>query len=195
MRVSAAILAGGRARRLGGGAKGLLEVGGRRIVDREVEALLPLVDEVLLVTGDEAYAGVAGIRRVRDRQPGRGPLAGLDAAFAACDAEALLVFACDLPFLDRRLAQAVRDEAPEAEAVVPLVGGRAQPLHARFSRAAAAPVARRLEQGKLRLLDLLEDLAVVYLHEQRLAGWAPSLDGLVSVNTPEELERARASLG
>src|SRR5262245_4899478 len=106
-KVAAAILAGGRARRLGGVWKGGLDIGGRTIVAREAAALARISDERLLVIGAQQSemdftATQLGMRVVIDRAPGQGPLSGLDAAFAATTADTLLVVGCDLPFLDER---------------------------------------------------------------------------------------------
>jgi molybdopterin-guanine dinucleotide biosynthesis protein A len=189
--IAAAILAGGRARRMGGAHKGLLEVGGRTIVARQVEALAPLVSEVLLVAGDPEPYRACGARLVVDRTPGRGPLSGIDAAFAASEAESLLVLGCDLPFLDGRLLALVRDRAPGAAAVVPRVGGRPQALHARYGRAVWPAVQERLQRDELRLLALLAELPVAWIEEEELRALDPSLRGLTNVNTPEALDAAR----
>ncbi len=109
MRVAAAIVAGGRGSRLGGVAKGLVRVGGEPIVTRQLRALAPLVAERYVVAGDPAPWVGCDARVLTDRSPGLGPLAGIEAALAATDAEALLVFACDLPFLDAALVTTLRD--------------------------------------------------------------------------------------
>jgi molybdopterin-guanine dinucleotide biosynthesis protein A len=201
VKVAAAILAGGRARRMGGAFKGGLEVGGRRILERELAALARVSDEILLVAGDataESEIGFTfsqkseiGFTFVADRAPGLGPLAGIDAAFRATHADALLVVGCDLPFLDERLLALVRDAAPEAEAVVPRVAGRPQALHARYARSLAPAVEERLARGELRLLDLVAAARTRFLDEAELRAIDPSLRGLTNVNTPEELAAAR----
>ncbi|HZS41542.1 MAG TPA: molybdenum cofactor guanylyltransferase [Polyangia bacterium] len=212
MKVAAAILAGGRARRLGGAFKGGLEVGGRTILARELAALARVTDEILLVADEaarksemgfafsrESEAGFTfareseiGFTFVADRAPGLGPLAGIDAAFAATRADALLVVGCDLPFLDERLLALVRDAAPGAEAVMPRVAGRPQALHARYARSIVPAVADRLRRGELRLLDLVAGVRAWFLDEPELRAIDPSLRGLTNVNTPDELEAARA---
>src|SRR4051812_10933938 len=104
MRRAAAILAGGRARRLGGVHKGLLLVDGEPIVARQLRQLAAHAGELLIVANDvAAYAEVAaqhGARVVVDLHPGDGPLAGLEAALSATGAPELLLVACDLPFVD-----------------------------------------------------------------------------------------------
>jgi molybdopterin-guanine dinucleotide biosynthesis protein A len=192
--IAGAILAGGRARRMGGVPKALLEVGGRTILVRQIAALSTVVDEILLVVGDPAgfpSAAELGVKVVADRAPGMGPLAGLQAALHATRAESILAVGCDLPFLDARLLARVRDAAPGAEAVVPRVGGRPQALHARYARAVLPLVEARLARGALRLVELLDELRVVWLDEPELRSMDPELRGLTNVNTPEELAAAR----
>jgi molybdenum cofactor guanylyltransferase len=192
---AAAILAGGRARRMGGAWKGGLEVGGRAIVEREVAALARVCGEILLVAGERAVEAPAPARLVIDRAPGLGPLAGIDAALAATRADALLVVGCDLPFLDERLLALVRDAAPDADAVMPRVGGRPQALHARYARSIAPAIAERLKRGELRLLELVASLRVHFLDEDELRAIDPALRGLTNVNTPDELAAARRAAG
>jgi molybdopterin-guanine dinucleotide biosynthesis protein A len=188
MTLDAAILAGGRARRMGGVQKALIPVEGRPIVVRQIAALAPLVREILLVVAEPApFAEVRGARVAIDRERDRGPLGGLATALHASTAEALLVVGCDLPFLDGGLLAMVRDFEPEAQAVVPRIGGRAQPLHARYARSILSSVEKRLAEGRPRLLELLDDLEVAWLDEDRLRALDPTLRGLINVNTPEDL--------
>jgi molybdopterin-guanine dinucleotide biosynthesis protein A len=168
---------------MGGENKALLEIGGARIVDRQIAALAPLVGEVLLIGGG---VEVSGARLVEDLHPGRGPLAGIEAALHACDADALLVVGCDLPFLDGETLARVRDHDPTAQACVPRVDGNPQALHARYSRSALPAIEARLARDELRLLALLEELEVAYLD-------LPMSDSFTNVNTPAQLAAIRAS--
>jgi molybdopterin-guanine dinucleotide biosynthesis protein A len=180
---------------MGGCDKGLLRVAGRRIVDRQLAVLRPLFGEVLLVADAatlERHTDVEGVRPVLDRQPGRGPLAGLEAALSASSAEAVLVLGCDLPLLDEGLLTLVRDHRPAAEAVVPRLGGRAQALHARYIRAVLPAVQAQLAANQLRLLALLDAIETEFLDEAvlRSAARDGGLSGLTNVNTPADLAAA-----
>ncbi len=188
MRVAAAILAGGRGSRLGGVAKGLVRVGGEPIVTRQLRALAPLVAERYVVAAEaETWAGVDA-RVLTDLSPGLGPLAGLEAALAATTAEAVLLFACDLPVLDAALVTALRD-APAAEAVVARLDGRAQPLAARYATSLLPRVRERLARRALKLLDFVAALDVRYVD------FPAGTRALVNVNTPEDLARAESFAG
>jgi molybdopterin-guanine dinucleotide biosynthesis protein A len=156
-------------------------------VARQLDALAPWVEQRCIVAGDPApyaaLAALAGATLVRDFAPGRGPLAGMEAALGVGDGDAVLVFGCDLPFLDGELIRALRD-APDAEAVVPRVAGRPQPLHARYARAILPRVQARLGKGQLRVMGLLEDLEVAWVD------FASPPRSLFNVNTAEDLARA-----
>ena len=114
---AAAILAGGRASRLHGADKGALVVGGRSILERQLDALAGIASEVFLVGGSRAEDGPAArLPHVADLAPARGPLGGIQAALhhAGAAVDALLSVACDLPFLSRAFL-AFKDLADKKE--------------------------------------------------------------------------------
>jgi hypothetical protein len=78
--VSAAILAGGRARRFGGADKASLIVGGARIIDRQLGALDTVADDIRIVANEPDRYATLGVRVIPDQIAGAGPLGGLHAA-------------------------------------------------------------------------------------------------------------------
>jgi molybdopterin-guanine dinucleotide biosynthesis protein A len=190
----AAIIAGGRATRLGGHPKSLLEVGGRRIIDRQLAALQAVFPRVLLVTNDPApFAGLP-VALVADRSPGAGPLAGIDAALAALapDEEAVACVAGDMPFLTPAALTLLRDAAA-GPAVAARVAGRPEPLFARYARSCAPALAAAIAAGRLGAAAFLAEVGASYLDEPALRAADPTLAFafLDNVNTPEDLARAR----
>ena len=106
--VSAAILAGGRARRLGGADKASLPVGGARIIDRQLAALSAVADDVRIVANDRGrYAGL-GVRVIADAVPERGRSAASIRRCSTRPTTGVLVLACDLPFVTAALLAAPR---------------------------------------------------------------------------------------
>jgi molybdopterin-guanine dinucleotide biosynthesis protein A len=104
--VSAQILAGGKATRLGGIAKHEIVIDGEMIFARQVRLLAPRVAEIL-VSGPAIEGHVrdvldrAGIghRSIQDATEGAGPLAGIAAGIAASRTPWLLVLAGDMPHI------------------------------------------------------------------------------------------------
>jgi molybdopterin-guanine dinucleotide biosynthesis protein A len=172
--MKAAILAGGRGRRMGDVNKALVEVNGRRIVDRQLDVLEPLFDEVLLVVADARGWDVPRARVIADRAPGQGPLAGLQAALL--EAGDVFIVACDFPEIDPSLVKQVCGNLSQASVL--RVRGRAQPLFACYRAGVLPFVEARLQRGERRMLDLLDDLEVQ---------WIDSDVELRNVNTPDDL--------
>jgi molybdopterin-guanine dinucleotide biosynthesis protein A len=179
--VSALILAGGRATRMGGVDKRSLIVDGATIFDRQCAVLSERVAEIIV----SSPHAVPGFRAVADAVPGQGPLAGIAAGLAASTTPWLLVVAGDMPYLtgaliDRLLAA----RAPDLDAVGIRVDGLPVPLLGVLRVAAAAPsVARRLAAGHLKATALLSDgeLGVAWIDD-------PEVAALHNVNTPEDLD-------
>jgi molybdopterin-guanine dinucleotide biosynthesis protein A len=193
--VAGAILAGGQASRMGGHAKSFLEVGGRRVIDRQLEVLGPLFAELLVVANDPAPYAPLGLPVVPDEIAGQGPLVGILAAVESARAPAVVVVACDMPFLTDAALRHIATTSPDADVVVPVVAGRPEPLCARYGRACAPAIRRAVvagERGVTRFLaGAREHLRVHELGEAELRAIDPALAFLGNCNTPEELARAR----
>lgn len=132
--ITAGILAGGRATRMGGVDKGLVELGGRPMVEYVLDVLRAQTARVLINANRsiEVYAGY-GVPVVPDQQGGfLGPLAGVASLMAAADTEWLLIAPCDSPGLPGdlgpRLWQAVARD--DADLGVAHSGDRLEPVFA-----------------------------------------------------------------
>jgi molybdopterin-guanine dinucleotide biosynthesis protein A len=192
LRISAAILAGGRARRFGGADKASLVVGGSRIVDRQIAAIARVADDIRIVTNvPERYAAL-GVRVIPDRIREAGPLGGLHAALMDAAHPAVLVLACDLPFVTAPLLEALIAEFEAGEkidAVVPRSNRGLEPLCAVYAASCADAAKRRIDRGELAIRGLLEDIRVRELGSEVLArldeGWT-----FLNVNSPHDYARA-----
>lgn len=198
MTVEACILAGGRASRLGGVAKPLVEVGGRTILARQLDVLTPRVASVIVALAPGAApppvpAAWAGrVRFVHDVAEGAGPLAGLAAGLAAARAPWLLAVAGDLPDLAPALVDlliAACAAAGDADAVVPRVGGHPEPLLAAYAVTVDDTVNVRISDGRRSVQGLLGALRVRWIEEAALRAVDPALRSFQDLDTPEDLVR------
>lgn len=191
-RISAAILAGGRARRLGGADKASLVVGGLRIIDRQIAALARVADDIRIVANDPDRYVALGVRVIADRIPGAGPLGGLYTALEDAAQPAVLVLACDLPFVTPALLERLVDEfgsGDEIDAVVPRSSRGLEPLCAVYAARCADAARRRIERGALKLAELLGDVRVREIGPGTLATYDEGTVFL-NVNTPHDYARA-----
>ena len=194
MQLAGAILAGGRASRLGGRPKALLPVGDARIIDRQIAVLRTAVGhgEVLIVANEPELYRAMGLRIVPDREPGVGALGGLATALAASDATYTLVLACDLPFVTAEFASLLARACRGHDVALPRGDDGYHPLCACWSREALPELDRRIAAGQRRIIDALSALRVREVGPDEWMRFEQSAGTLLfNVNTPHEYERAR----
>ncbi|HYX91968.1 MAG TPA: molybdenum cofactor guanylyltransferase [Myxococcaceae bacterium] len=188
-----AILAGGRGRRLGGIAKGLLEYQGRTLVER----LLDLAERfagALLVTDDSAPWSQLGVRVVPDVVKDRGAPGGLHAALVHAPTPWVVLVACDMPFVRAEvLEHLLGSREGEVEWVCAERGGYLEPMPGVYAARMAPAIASALP-GNPSLQALLRGSSGKALPLSELAALDPELRSWVSVNTPEDAERFGVSL-
>lgn len=191
---SALIFGGGRATRLGGVNKALLEVGNARIIDRILGALRSLADEAVLLTNDAALEGQSGLRLVYDPEPHAGVLPALAAGLATAAGEVCLAVACDMPFVSTALFERMLEIQAEADAdvVIPRTEGYLEPMHALYRRSTVERAIRAaLERGEQRMISYFGSVRVRELDEAEWREVDPDGLAFFNVNTPDDLAEAR----
>jgi molybdenum cofactor guanylyltransferase len=190
--ITAIILAGGRATRMGGMDKGLVELAGRPMIAHVLAALAPQVERVLVNANRnlDRYAAF-GWPVVADEDTGfLGPLAGLAAGLRAASTPLVLTAPCDCPLLApdlvARLYSALEQE--RAEIAVPFDGERLQPVFALVRRELADSLAAYLGGGD-RKIDR-------WFAQHRLAqvDFSDRPENFVNVNDPGERAALEARL-
>lgn len=178
------VLAGGRATRMGGMDKGLVELGGRPMIAHVLAALAPQVERVLINANrnHERYAAF-GWPVVADDDAGfLGPLAGLAAGMRAADTPLVLTAPCDCPLLAPDLVTRLYSalEQGHADIAVPFDGERLQPVFALVKRDLADSLAAYLGGGD-RKIDR-------WFAQHRLAqvDFSDRPENFVNVNDPDE---------
>jgi molybdopterin-guanine dinucleotide biosynthesis protein A len=197
-RRSLLIFAGGRATRLGGTNKALLEVDGLPIVQRILRALGPLVDERVVLTNDDALRELADARLVFDPEPHAGVLPALAAGLEAARGEVCLAVACDMPFVSRGVFEAqlglMRTES--ADVVIPASGDNLEPMHAVYRRQPVlAAIRAALRRGERRMISYFGSVRVRQVADAEWRQWDASGTAFFNVNTPDDLAEARRIAG
>ncbi len=161
--VAGVLLAGGLARRMGGGDKCLRLLGGETILDRIVGRVRPQVDALVLnANGDASRFAATGLTVAPDTIDGfAGPLAGVLAGMEWAQANAsecawLVSIPTDAPFLPKdlvsRLWTALQDDG--AEMACAASGGRAHPVVGLWPVALAGALRRALIDEDIRKVDV-----------------------------------------
>jgi molybdopterin-guanine dinucleotide biosynthesis protein A len=207
--VTAIVLAGGGGRRFGGGErfggdKLAATLQGRSILDRAIDAVLEVADEVV-IAGRAVEHPHRAVRCVADPEPGGGPLLGLAAALAVAGGARSIVVGGDMPVLVPAVLRALLDRlAVDPSSGAAVLGpphtamtaeARRRVLPVALDVARARPLAQLLiDRGRRSLQALADELGCV---ELTAAAWLPLDPGalsLVDVDTPNDLDEIRARL-
>jgi len=188
--VSAAIMAGGKSARMGQD-KAWIELDGEPLITRVARVLGEVADEVLVVANDPRYETL-GLRVVRDRYPQAGALGGIATGLGAASHDAVLVAACDMPFLSADLWRLLLGHTGEADVVIPRVAGEYETMHALYRKSCLPHMARAIAENRLRVISFFDAVSVKAIDEVELRAVDPTLRSFTNVNTPEELASALA---
>jgi molybdenum cofactor guanylyltransferase len=189
------ILAGGESSRMGRD-KALLELGGESLIVRTARLVEAVVGDAFVVGDAPAYRAL-GLRTIADDWPGAGPLGGIATALRASSVPWSLVVACDMPYLTKAWLEFLvsRALASQADAVVAMNGGGAEPLCAAYSKRAERSFRALLDGGMRKVHDSLKSIRVETIEP---AEWkAFDSEGLLfkNMNSPADYEEARARFG
>lgn len=187
------VLAGGKSLRLGR-EKALEEIGGQRLLQRVIERLSPLGDEIIVVTSSSNQLPDLGAKMVIDSYPGKGVLVGLYSGLKEAASFHSLVVGCDMPFLNLALLRHLIALSPGFDVVIPRVGEEVEPLHAVYSKNCLVPIEARLRGGKLRIADFFPAVRVRYVENAEIEKFDPQHLSFFNINSDADLERARALL-
>jgi molybdopterin-guanine dinucleotide biosynthesis protein A len=192
----AVVLAGGLARRMGGGDKALRTLGGRALLDQVLDRVRPQVGAVALsANGDPARFAPWGLPVLADPLPGNlGPLAGVLAGMrwaAALGAADVLSVPADTPFLPANLVARLAAARRAAEVPIACAAslGRTHPVVALWSAALADALEAAL-RGGMRGVDRWARAQGVAVAAFEAAGGDP----FFNVNSPGDLAEAEALL-
>ncbi len=195
-RTAAAVLVGGRGRRLGGTDKWSLCVGGVPQSRRVLDVLEPLFDRILLVGRTDADGAPAV--PVPDELPGAGPLGGVFSALRAAAGGSVFVFAGDMPFLSgafiRHMLFEAERHAGKFDLLLPRWNGYVEPLHAVYGPGCLsrleALLSRKGSLAGFRVVEGVGEARVLHVPEDdiRLFGDPGLL--FLNLNTPADLARA-----
>jgi molybdopterin-guanine dinucleotide biosynthesis protein A len=179
------ILAGGQSRRMGRD-KAHLPTGAGTLLERIVERLSPVVDEVVVAGGPSL--SIPEVRWVPDARSSAGPLAGMAAGLAALSGDLAWVVACDLPDVEPGVGELLFDLAPDVDAIVPRLDGRPECLCAVYHASLVGRILTMLDAGERRVTSLLDGIRVRYVEAAELRRVDPDLRSFRNLNTPEEYQ-------
>lgn len=186
------IQAGGQSSRMGED-KALKTFLGHPLIQRVVDRLTPIADEIIVTTNrPDAYAFL-NLRLFSDIKPNRGALGGLYTAIASATQPIVAVVACDMPFASPRLIEAMSRLLVEEEADVVIAKSEEgyEPLHAVYRREACLPaIEKSIDADQWKVIAWFPQVKVRVLTLEEIKSADPEGLAFWNVNTPEEFAKA-----
>jgi molybdenum cofactor guanylyltransferase len=186
------IQAGGASSRMGED-KALKPFLGRPLIQRVIERLSPIADEMIVTTNRPDDYRFLSLRLIPDLKPGRGALGGLYTAISSASQPLVAVIACDMPFASPTLLEAasrimVREEA---DVVIAKSEEGYEPLHAVYRRETCLPaIEAAIDADQWKVVSWFPQVKVRMLTSDELKQFDPDRLAFWNVNTPDEFTQA-----
>lgn len=181
--ITGIILAGGKSSRMGTD-KGFLKLNEKPFVQYSIDALQPLVSEILIVTDNPEY-DVFGLKRITDITKDAGPVSGIYSGLKASKTELNLVLSCDIPLITSEVLQLLTNAIDDTSDIIQVESnGKSMPLIALYKKTIKDTFKSFLEQGERRLRVAIKgcNYKIVVLDEA-------FQNATLNVNTKEEFKQ------
>ena len=190
--LTVAIQAGGQSSRMGED-KALKPFLGRPLIQRVIERLTPIADEIIVTTNRPEDYLFLNLRLFSDLKPGRGALGGLYTAIASAAHPTVAVVACDMPFASASFIETAARLLVEEKADVVIAKSEEgyEPLHAVYRRETCLPaIESTIDADQWRVIAWFPKVKVRVLTKEEMKQSDPSGLAFWNVNTPEEFAKA-----
>ena len=190
--LSVVIQAGGQSSRMGED-KALKLFLGRPLIQRVIERLQPIADELLMTTNHPEDYAFLNLPLFTDLKPGRGALGGLYTALFSAKHSVVAVSACDMPFANAELFKTASDILlkEEADVVIAKTNEGYEPLHAVYRRETCVPaIEAAIASDKWRMDSWFPQVKMRLLTLEEINRYDPQGIAFSNINTPEEFTQA-----
>jgi len=180
--ITGIILAGGKSSRMGT-EKGLIIYKNKPFVEHIIEAMSPLVDNIIIISNNKAYESF-GFKCYKDLIKNTGPLAGIYTGLRYSKTNNNLIVSCDIPLIKTVVLQKLIDQKNDASEVIQLQSqGKNMPLIALYKKSCEVIFMEELHQNQKKVQKALKKCNVKTV----------IIDGSLeqvtaNINTPEDLE-------
>ena len=180
--ITGIILSGGKSSRMGTD-KGFLKLKGKTFMEHSIDALKPLVSEIIIISNNTAY-DVFKLKRVNDMIENAGPLAGVYTGLKHSKTDYNLVLSCDIPLINTDILKLLIDAIDDTSEIVQIENnGKTSPLIALYKTSCANKFYKLLIEGERRLRNAVNQCNTKQIKLNSEIGIYTS-----NVNTPEEFK-------
>jgi len=181
--ITGIILAGGKSSRMGTD-KGFLKLNGKLFIEYSIEALKPLVSQIVIVSNNSEY-DIFNVKRVEDIIKDSGPLAGIYSGLKHSETEYNLVLSCDIPLINTKvLKKLIETNGDDFDVIQTVSNGRQMPLIALYKKSCEEPFYKFLKNNERRM-----HIAINQLKVKNIILKSEFEVFTENINTPKELEK------
>ncbi len=181
--ITGIILAGGKSSRMGTD-KGFLTLNDKSFVQYSIDAIKPLVSEIIIISDHSAY-DVLGYNRVTDIIKDAGPIAGICSGLKASKTNYNLVLSCDIPLIKTEILEKLIVNPNDDLDIIQIEShGKTMPLIALYKKQCYPLFHNLLKEGERRLR-----VAVSQCRVESIALSFNDYNTTMNVNTREELNQ------
>ncbi len=192
-KVSGIILAGGMSRRLGRD-KAIEEIEGQTLIERAIDRLSLLTNEVIVVVNSEERALSLclpnHVKTAIDIYPSKGSLGGIYTGVLASNHDWNIVVACDMPFLNVDLLRNMLSFRGGTDAIVPILNQYPEPTHAIYSKNCLPFILQKIETDELKIDGFFSDIKVHLFSEEQVNEFDPNHLSFFNINSQKDLDKA-----
>ena len=166
---------------------------GKPLIQRVIERMTPIADEIIVTTNRPAEYAFLNLRLVPDLKPGRGALGGLYTAIASATHPMVAVVACDMPFASQMFFEGARKlmVKEEADVIIAKTDEGYEPLHALYRRETCLPaIESAIEADQWKVIAWFPQVKVRTLMPEEIKTLDPLGLCFWNLNTPEEFAEA-----
>ena len=192
--LTAIILAGGKSTRVGlNKSKDQMKFAGRLLIDWVISNLTSLdnltEEDIIIVGPKEKYPHFKQV--VQDIFPQKGPLGGIFSGLKASNSQYNLVVACDMPFLEVKLLQYMREEIDSNDIIIPRYNrGYIEPLCAIYSKKCLEVMEKNIQSGILSVRKIFPHLRIKFIEEEEIKKFDPKFYSFFNVNFKSDFKKA-----
>ncbi len=188
MKVTAAILAGGKGTRFVP-HKGLLNLNGETIIERQIRELKSVFDDLIIITNSLERYKALGVRLFSDIALDKGPLGGIYSALINSDGQYNFLIASDMPHVNTLLIEYMRNYIKDYDVVVPEFRRKLEPLYAFYSKSCISSIKRQFEKNNFKLTDFLTGVKIKKIKHDEVSHFDPQGLSFANINTEKDYEK------
>jgi len=177
--ISAAVMAGGKSKRLGQN-KALMQINGIKVLESVLNMVSPYVQKVMIITNTPEEYSFLDVETAKDVRPGFGPLSGIHSALSLASSEYVLVVSCDIPLVGSKQIEQLVSSCRGHDITI-FKHKNFEPLCAVYRRSCIDALNELIDHNECRIIDLFPtlDVKVIRVNDAEI---------FRSINTKEDYE-------